>query len=77
MDIVVNPLQSWEQFTKEKKSILSNLAERAKLTEESLNTVPGMHCNPVQGAMCAFPRIFIPPKAIEEAKVCGQPFTAV
>ncbi|XP_033897301.3 alanine aminotransferase 2 [Acipenser ruthenus] len=76
MDVVVNPPrtgeQSCEQFTKEKKSILSNLAERAKLTEEILNTVPGIRCNPVQGAMYAFPRIFIPPKAIEEAKVLGM-----
>ncbi|MGH0143973.1 UNVERIFIED_CONTAM: hypothetical protein FKN15_002315 [Acipenser sinensis] len=76
MDVVVNPPrsgeQSCEQFTKEKKLILSNLAEKAKLTEEILNTVPGIRCNPVQGAMYAFPRIFIPPKAIEEAKVLGM-----
>ncbi|XP_041078016.1 alanine aminotransferase 2-like [Polyodon spathula] len=76
MDVVVNPPrsgeQSYEQFTKEKKSVLSNLAERAKLTEEILNTVPGIRCNPVQGAMYAFPRIFIPPKAIEEAQVLGM-----
>lgn len=48
--------------------MLGALAEKAKLTEEILNAVPGIKCNPVQGAMYAFPRIFIPPKALEEAK---------
>ncbi|XP_007887603.1 alanine aminotransferase 2 [Callorhinchus milii] len=72
MDVVVNPPkpdeESHETFMKEKKIVLSNLAEKAKLTEEVLNTVPGMKCNPLQGAMYAFPRIFIPPNAIQEAK---------
>jgi len=45
------------------------LAEKAKLTEEILNTVPGISCNPVQGAMYSFPRITIPQRAINEAKV--------
>lgn len=48
--------------------MLSALSEKAKLTEQILNSVPGIKCNPVQGAMYAFPRIFIPPKAVEEAK---------
>ncbi len=48
--------------------MLGALAEKAKLTEQILNAVPGIKCNPVQGAMYAFPRIFIPPKAVEEAK---------
>jgi len=52
----------------EKSSVLGALAEKAKLTEQILNAVPGIKCNPVQGAMYAFPRIFIPPKAVEEAK---------
>ncbi|KAJ8355980.1 hypothetical protein SKAU_G00187740 [Synaphobranchus kaupii] len=51
------------QETAEKSAVLSTLAEKARL-------VPGIQCNPVQGAMYAFPRIFIPPRAGEEAKVC-------
>ncbi|XP_064414585.1 alanine aminotransferase 2 isoform X2 [Latimeria chalumnae] len=77
MDVVVNPPQpgeeSYEQFIKEKKAILSKLAEKAKLTEEMFNTVPGIRCNPLQGAMYAFPRLFIPPKAIKEAQAHGMP----
>lgn len=49
--------------------MLRKLAEKAKLTEEILNTVPGISCNPVQGAMYSFPRIDLPERAIKEAKV--------
>lgn len=56
-------------FEQEKESVLNNLAKKAKLTEDMFNTVPGINCNPLQGALYAFPRIFIPSKAIEEAKV--------
>lgn len=53
----------------EKESVLSNLAKKAKLTEDLFNQVPGIHCNPLQGALYAFPRIFIPPKAVAAAQV--------
>lgn len=55
----------------EKESVLGNLAKKAKLTEDLFNQVPGIHCNPLQGAMYAFPRIFIPSKAVEAAQVWG------
>lgn len=53
----------------ERTATLNALAEKAKLTEQVLNTVQGISCNPVQGAMYSFPRIIIPEKAIEEAMV--------
>lgn len=53
----------------ERTATLSALAEKAKLTEQVLNTVDGIRCNPVQGAMYSFPRIAIPEKAIKEATV--------
>lgn len=53
----------------ERTATLSVLAEKAKLTEQVLNTVPGIRCNPVQGAMYSFPCITIPEKAIKEAMV--------
>lgn len=49
--------------------MLGNLAAKAKLTEDLFNQVPGIHCNPLQGAMYAFPRIFIPSRAVEAAQV--------
>ncbi|KAJ4936722.1 hypothetical protein JOQ06_001308 [Pogonophryne albipinna] len=76
MDLVVNPPQigepSYDKFIKERSATLSVLAEKAKLTEQVLNTVKGISCNPVQGAMYSFPRISIPEKAIKEATDKGQ-----
>ncbi|XP_072432598.1 alanine aminotransferase 2-like isoform X1 [Chiloscyllium punctatum] len=63
---------SYERFMKEKRNVLNCLAERARLTEEIFNETPGIRCNPVQGAMYSFPRIAIPPKAIEAAEAAGQ-----
>ncbi|XP_069595365.1 alanine aminotransferase 2 [Ranitomeya imitator] len=72
MDVVVNPPQpdeeSHQQFMQEKAAVLSTLAHKAKLTEELFNQVPGIQCNPLQGAMYAFPRIFIPPRAVDKAQ---------
>ncbi|KAM4605118.1 alanine aminotransferase 2-like isoform 1-T1 [Polymixia lowei] len=76
MDLVVNSPQpgepSYNNFMKERTATLSALAEKAKLTEQILNTVPGISCNPVQGAMYSFPCIAIPQKAIKEAAEKGQ-----
>ncbi|KAJ8387193.1 hypothetical protein AAFF_G00160050 [Aldrovandia affinis] len=76
LDVVVNPPEpgepSYATFIKERTATLDDLALKAKLTEETLNTVPGITCNPVQGAMYSFPRISLPERAIEEAKEQGQ-----
>uniref|UniRef100_A0A673BQ07 alanine transaminase n=1 Tax=Sphaeramia orbicularis TaxID=375764 RepID=A0A673BQ07_9TELE len=76
MDLVVNPPQpgepSYANFIKERTATLSALAEKAKLTEQVLNTVPGIRCNPVQGAMYSFPSLTIPEKAVREARDKGQ-----
>ncbi|KAF0028188.1 hypothetical protein F2P81_019275 [Scophthalmus maximus] len=76
LDLVVNPPQpnepSYTTFTKERTAVLATLAEKAQLTEQIFNTVPGITCNPVQGAMYTFPRITLPQKAIDEAKKEGQ-----
>uniref|UniRef100_A0A671QWZ3 alanine transaminase n=1 Tax=Sinocyclocheilus anshuiensis TaxID=1608454 RepID=A0A671QWZ3_9TELE len=76
LDVVVNPPQpdepSYDTFIKERTDTLATLAEKASMTQEILNQVPGIKCNPVQGAMYTFPRIHLPPKAILEAKEKGQ-----
>lgn len=53
----------------EKGDVLSSLKARAKLVHERLNKIEGISCNEVMGAMYAFPRIQLPQKAIEKAKV--------
>ena len=42
--------------------MLASLARRAEMVAGSLNSIPGLSCNTVQGAMYAFPRIMLPDK---------------
>ncbi|CAG0893698.1 unnamed protein product [Darwinula stevensoni] len=76
MDVVVNPPRqgepSYESFEKEKAAVLGSLAERAKMIADTFNSMPGFSCNPVQGAMYAFPRLELPAKAIQAAERAGQ-----
>ncbi|CAH1778604.1 unnamed protein product [Owenia fusiformis] len=76
MDVVVNPPTpgepSYNQFVQEKMHVLSQLNEKAKLVTKLFNSIPGMSCNEVQGAMYSFPRIDLPAKAIEAAKADGK-----
>lgn len=64
---------SYEQFLKEKNTVLNSLKERAKLVADTFNSFEGFSCNTVQGAMYAFPQIQLPQKAIDAAKNAGQP----
>ncbi|XP_023231302.1 alanine aminotransferase 1-like [Centruroides sculpturatus] len=76
MDCVVNPPQkgepSYELFIKEKTAILNSLKERAKLVANTFNSIEGIKCNEVAGAMYAFPQLFLPEKAIQKAKSLNQ-----
>ena len=62
---------SHEKFYAEKSKVLSDLAKKAKLVENLFNQLPGYHCQPVMGAMYAFPRLELPPSAIKAAEVCA------
>jgi alanine transaminase len=72
MGAVVNPPKpgepSYEQFIKEKNGVLNGLKEKAKLVTDLFNSIEGIECNPVQGAMYAFPKISIPKRACEKAR---------
>lgn len=72
LDCLVKPPSpgdaSYEMYSKEKAFIIDSLAERARMAEERLNAIEGIHCSPVQGSMAAYPRMTIPAKAIEEAQ---------
>lgn len=76
IDCVVNPPRkgepSYELFMKEKNGVLQSLLERAEMVAKTFNSIEGFSCNPVQGAMYAFPQIKLPPKAIEAAKQANQ-----
>ncbi|KAK0064272.1 alanine aminotransferase 2 [Biomphalaria pfeifferi] len=76
IDCVVNPPvpgdPSFELFQKEKDFVLAQLKEKATLVTKLFNSIEGISCNEVIGAMYAFPRIYLPEKAIQAAKVAGQ-----
>ena len=61
-DVLVITLQ-------ERNDVFQSLRTKAQLVTEELKQVNGIECNPVQGAMYAFPRINIPEKARVAAMV--------
>nr|XP_004656487.1 alanine aminotransferase 1 isoform X2 [Jaculus jaculus] len=75
LDMVVSPPTpsdpSFAQFQAERREVLAELSAKAKLTEQVFNKVPGIHCNPVQGAMYSFPRMQLPPRAVQRAQELG------
>ncbi|VDL70102.1 unnamed protein product [Nippostrongylus brasiliensis] len=56
----------------EKTAVLDSLRQRATLVKEAYGSIEGIKCNEVQGAMYAFPRLELPPRAIEKARSLGQ-----
>ncbi|VDL67171.1 unnamed protein product [Nippostrongylus brasiliensis] len=56
----------------ERTATLDSLRERATLVKQAYASIDGITCNDVQGAMYAFPRIDLPPRAIEKAKSLKQ-----
>ncbi|XP_012668562.1 alanine aminotransferase 1 isoform X2 [Otolemur garnettii] len=75
LDLVVSPPvpsdPSFAQFQAERQAVLAELAAKAKLTEQVFNEAPGICCNPVQGAMYSFPRVQLPPRAVQRAQELG------
>lgn len=76
MDLLVNPPKpgepSYAQYEKETSLILNNLKDRSAYMAERFNSLPGMSCQPADGAMYLFPKIDMPQKAIEAAEKEGK-----
>ncbi|KAL4704113.1 hypothetical protein ACJJTC_001040 [Scirpophaga incertulas] len=64
---------SYDLWLKEKTAVLDSLNSRAKMIADTFNSMKGFKCNPVQGAMYAFPSITLPPGAVAAAQKAGQP----
>uniref|UniRef100_A0A3B5PZ23 alanine transaminase n=1 Tax=Xiphophorus maculatus TaxID=8083 RepID=A0A3B5PZ23_XIPMA len=80
LDVMVNPPQpgdpSYPLYLKETQHIRASLAENVRRVEEVINSFPSFSCQSLEGGAFAFPRVFLPPKAIEKAKEAGlQPDT--
>ncbi|XP_065065372.1 alanine aminotransferase 1-like [Rhopilema esculentum] len=76
VDCITNPPkpgdESYDLFMLEKTKVLESLKTRAKMVYEILNTIEGVTCNEVMGAMYAFPRVNLPKKAIAKAESVGE-----
>ncbi|KNH03775.1 alanine aminotransferase [Perkinsela sp. CCAP 1560/4] len=68
MDLMVKTPQagdkSYASYCKEYEDIFVSLKRRAKRLVEGLNAIPGIHSQPIEGAMYAFPQLQISEKYI-------------
>ncbi|MGH0132856.1 UNVERIFIED_CONTAM: hypothetical protein FKN15_050904 [Acipenser sinensis] len=75
LDTLMNPPlpgeTSYPSFTAEHQASLDTLARNAWLAEQTLNSVPGISCVPVQAAMYCFPRIHMHSRAVQRAQAQG------
>ena len=67
--ILPNALFCVLSVLQEVTSIKDSYGKKAKMTTEVLHSMENVKCNEVAGVMYAFPRITLPKKAIEAAKV--------
>ncbi|KAJ9104248.1 hypothetical protein QFC19_004065 [Naganishia cerealis] len=77
VDLLVDPPKpgdaSYELFHEETSATHQALKDRSAYMSERFNTLPGMSCQPAEGAMYLFPQIAMPEKAIQKAKELGKP----
>jgi alanine transaminase len=64
--------ESHELFSRQEFEIFSSLKRRAVSLFRGLNDIDGMTCTPAEGAMYAFPRVELPPKALDAAAINDQ-----
>ncbi|XP_071397430.1 alanine aminotransferase 2-like [Centroberyx affinis] len=76
LDLMANPPQpgdpSYPLYNEERQSMWAMLVHNVKRTLEVLNSLPGLRCQPVKGGSYVFPRLFLPPGAIQKAKEVGM-----
>ena len=74
--LMVNPPKpgddSYPLYEAETNSIYESLKRRANKLYQKLNELEGVSCQPIEGAMYAFPTITLPKRAIEEAARRGM-----
>lgn len=76
LDCMVYPPEphepSYECFMQEWRDIMLTHQEKASMMINTFNTIEGIECNPYTAATVIFPKIYVPEKAIVEAKMAGQ-----
>jgi len=76
VELMVNPPKesdpSYQQWREETSAIHDSLKRRDEKLVHAFGEMEGMSCTKVTGALYAFPRITLPRKAVEAAKVAGK-----
>jgi len=76
MGCYINPPKpgdtSYEVHRKERSALLGSLHRRARAMSKAFNSMPGISCQSVDGAMYAFPRIKMPARAVVAAAKLGK-----
>lgn len=62
-------LFSHSTLLQETQNIRAMLVHNVKRAYEVVNSLPGFCCQPVEGGAFVFPRLYLPSKAIQKAKV--------
>jgi glutamate--glyoxylate aminotransferase len=69
--MMVNPPKygelSYPQYKAEKDQVIDTLKRRARMMTDAFNSMEGVSCQEVDGAMYAFPQITLPPAFLAEA----------
>ncbi|XP_056148509.1 alanine aminotransferase 1-like isoform X2 [Lampris incognitus] len=77
LDLMANPPQpgdpSYRTYEEETQYIKATLVQNVKRVTEVLNDLPGLSCQPVKGGAVVFPRLHLPPGAIQRAEEEGMP----
>ncbi|XP_036375088.1 alanine aminotransferase 2-like [Megalops cyprinoides] len=75
LDILTNPPQpgdpSYPSYSKEVRLSQDTLVRNMRLAQEVLGGLPGVSCQVVWGGIYVFPRLHLPPRAVELAKKQG------
>jgi len=76
VDLMLNPPQegdtSYPLWKEETDGIFEGLRVKSQALYEKLNSMQGISVRPLHGAMYAFPKVEIPPKAIAQASRLGM-----
>jgi aspartate/methionine/tyrosine aminotransferase len=63
--------ESYESHEAEKAAVYQSLKRKAHIVSTGLNDLPGLSCQPAQGAMYCFPSVTLPPEAVLAASQSG------
>lgn len=64
--------ESATEYAAQRTATIETYKRRGTRIAAAFNACEGVTCNPTEGAMYAFPRIHLPPKAVDAAAVAGK-----